>query len=164
MTTELEQKFIKELEVNQNIIHKVCRAYTNNASDHNDLFQEISIQLWKAYDKFRGDSKFSTWMYRVALNTSISLYRRSKRQVKTGEIYDNLKELEYEAYDDSTERQLAMLYKAIYALNDVDKALVLLYLEDKPYKDIALCLGISEVNARVKMNRAKNKLKEMLNP
>ncbi len=164
MTTELEQKFIKELEVNQNIIHKVCRAYTNNASDHNDLFQEISIQLWKAYDKFRGDSKFSTWMYRVALNTSISLYRRSKRQVKTGEIYDNLKELEYEAYDDSTERQLAMLYKAIYTLNDVDKALVLLYLEDKPYKDIALCLGISEVNARVKMNRAKNKLKEMLNP
>ncbi len=164
MTTELEKKFIKELEVNQNIIHKVCRAYTNNASDHNDLFQEISIQLWKAYDKFRGDSKFSTWMYRVALNTAISLYRRSKRQVKTGELYDNLKELKYEAYDDSTERQLAMLYKAIYTLNDVDKALVLLYLEDKPYKDIALCLGISEVNARVKMNRAKNKLKEMLNP
>ncbi len=164
MTTELEKKFIKELEVNQNIIHKVCRAYTNNASDHNDLFQEISIQLWKAYDKFRGDSKFSTWMYRVALNTAISLYRRSKRQVKTGELYDNLKELEYEAYDDSTEQQLAMLYKAIYTLNDVDKALVLLYLEDKPYKDIALCLGISEVNARVKMNRAKNKLKEMLNP
>ncbi len=164
MTTELEKKFIKELEVNQNIIHKVCRAYTNNASDHNDLFQEISIQLWKAYDKFRGDSKFSTWMYRVALNTAISLYRRSKRQVKTGELYDNLKELEYETYDDSTEQQLAMLYKAIYTLNDVDKALVLLYLEDKPYKDIALCLGISEVNARVKMNRAKNKLKEMLNP
>lgn len=164
MTAELEQKFVKELEANQNIIHKVCKAYTNNASDHNDLFQEISIQLWKAYDKFRGDSKFSTWMYRVALNTAISLYRKSKRHIKTGEIYDNLKELEYEAYDDTTEQQLSRLYKAIHTLNDVEKALVLLYLEDKPYKDIALCLGISEVNARVKMNRTKNKLKEILNP
>ncbi len=164
MTNELEQKFVKDLGANQNIIHKVCRAYTNNASDHNDLFQEISIQLWKAYDKFRGDSKFSTWMYRVALNTAISLYRRSKRSIKTSEIYDNLKELEYEAYDDTTEQHLAMLYKAIHTLNDVEKALVLLYLEDKPYKDIALCLGISEVNARVKMNRTKNKLKEILNP
>ncbi len=164
MTAELEQKFVKELETNQNIIHKVCRAYTNNASDHNDLFQEISIQLWKAYEKFRGDSKFSTWMYRVALNTAISLYRKSKRSIKTGELYDNLSELKYEAYDDSVEQQLDQLYKAIYTLNDIEKALVLLYLEDKPYKDIALCLGISEVNARVKMNRTKNKLKEILNP
>ena len=90
MIAELEQKFVKELETNQNIIHKVCKAYTNNADDHNDLFQEISIQLWRAYDKFRGDSKFSTWMYRVALNTAISLYRKSKRSIKTGELYDNI--------------------------------------------------------------------------
>ena len=164
MKAELEKKFIRELEANQNIVHKICRAYTNNQDDHQDLFQEISIQLWKAYGKFRGDSKFSTWMYRVALNTAISLYRKSKRQIQTGELYDNLKELAYTEYDDTTERQLASLYKAIYTLNDIEKALVLLYLEDKPYREISACLGISEVNARVKMNRTKTKLKKLLNP
>lgn len=164
MRAELEKKFVKELETNQNIIHKVCRAYTNNKDDHKDLFQEISIQLWKAYDKFRGDSKFSTWMYRVALNTAISLYRKNKRRIKTGELFDNLKELKYEEYDDTTERRLASLYKAIYKLNDIEKALVLLYLEDKSYRDISQVLGITEVNARVKMNRTKKKLKKILNP
>ncbi len=164
MKAALEQKFIKELEANQNIVHKICRAYTSNQDDHKDLFQEISIQLWKAYGKFRGDSKFSTWMYRVALNTAISLYRKSKRQIQTGELYDNLKELAYTEYDDTTERQLAALYKAIHKLNDIEKALVLLYLEEKSYREISSCLGISEVNARVKMNRTKTKLKKLLNP
>ena len=162
MNPELEKKFIHELETNQNIIHKICKAYTNNESDHNDLFQEISIQLWKAYDKFRGDSKFTTWMYRVALNTAISLYRKSKRSIQTNELFPNSKELTYEEYDDTTERQLKDLYKAIYQLSDIEKALVLLYLDDKSFREIAECLGISEVNARVKMNRTKTKLKELL--
>ena len=164
MNSELEIIFIKELETNQNIIHKVCKAYTNNQDDHNDLFQEISIQLWKAYDKFRGESKFTTWMYRVALNTAISLYRKSKKRIPTDELFPNSKELTYEEYDDTKEKQLDSLYQAIHRLTDIEKALVLLYLEDKSYKDIALCLGISEVNARVKMNRTKVKLKELLNP
>ena len=79
MNRELEHNFVELLEKHQNIIHKVCRLYTNNYDAHNDLFQEITIQLWKAYPKFRGDSKFSTWMYRVGLNTAITLYRKSKR-------------------------------------------------------------------------------------
>ena len=83
MNKELEHKFVSELENNQNIVHKVCSLYTNNRDSHNDLFQEITIQLWKAYPKFRGDSKFSTWMYRVALNTAITLYRKSKKRIKT---------------------------------------------------------------------------------
>jgi RNA polymerase sigma-70 factor (ECF subfamily) len=160
----LEQKFLAELEANQNIVHKVCRAYTHNADDHNDLFQEITIQLWKAYEKFRGDSKFSTWMYRVALNTAISLYRKSKRQITGGELFPNQKELEYEDYDATRDQQVEALYKAIHKLSDIEKALVLLYLEDKPYKEISECLGITEVNARVKMNRTKVKLKSLLNP
>jgi RNA polymerase sigma-70 factor (ECF subfamily) len=164
LKAELKKKFIHELETNQNIVHKICRAYTNNQSDHQDLFQEISIQLWKAYAKFRGDSKFSTWMYRVALNTAISLYRKSKRQLKTSELYDNFKELAYEEYDDTKDQQLQLLYQAIHSLTDIEKALVLLYLDDKPYKEISTCLGISEVNARVKMNRTKTKLKNILNP
>ncbi|MCK5638884.1 MAG: RNA polymerase sigma factor [Flavobacteriaceae bacterium] len=164
MTKELEKKFVNELEKNQSIIHKVCRSYTNNDAAHKDLFQEITIQLWKAYPKFRGDSKFSTWMYRVAFNTAISLYRKSKRSIDTSQIYDNLKELEYHDYDDSKDKQLKLLYNAIYSLNDIEKALALLYLEDKNYKEIASTLGISEVNARVKMNRTKTKLKNILNP
>ena len=161
MTKELEKKFIEELEKNQGIIHKVCRSYTNSEAAHKDLFQEITIQLWKAYPKFRGESKFSTWMYRVSFNTAISLYRKSKRDVETTQIYDNLKELEYQNYDDSPDKQLELLYKAIYSLNDIEKALALMYLEDKSYKEIAITLGISEVNARVKMNRTKTKLKNI---
>ncbi len=164
MTKKLKAQFVKELEANQNIIHKVCRAYTTNMHDHNDLFQEISIQLWKAYGNFRGDAKFSTWMYRVALNTAISLYRKSKRRVHAGTLYDNLKELAYEDYDETKDKQLLRLYEAIHKLNDIEKALVLLYLEDKSYREISKCLGITEGNARVKMNRTKIKLKEMLNP
>ena len=164
MTKELENKFAAELEKNQGIIHKVCRTYTNNDAAHKDLFQEITIQLWKAYPKFRGDSKFSTWMYRVSFNTAISLYRKSKKSIETTQIYDNLKELEYQDYDDSKDNQLKLLYKAIHSLNDIEKALALLYLEDKNYKEIANTLGISEVNARVKMNRTKTKLKNILNP
>lgn len=164
MNAEIEKHFIKELESNQNIIHKVCKSYTTNADDHKDLFQEISIQLWKAYQSFRGESKFTTWMYRVALNTAISLYRKSKRSVETDELLPNIKELTYKEYDDTTEVQINALYKAIHQLSDIEKALVLLYLEDKSYKEISIILGISEVNARVKMNRTKVKLKELLNP
>ena len=164
MNKELENKFVKELQANQGIIHKICRAYTKGEAQHKDLFQEISIQLFKAYPKFKGNSKFSTWMYRVAINTAISLYRKSKRQIKTSEIFDNLKELEYKGYDDTKDKQVDLLYKAINTLNDIDKALVLMYLDDKPYAEISEILGISEVNARVKMNRAKTKLKNILNP
>ncbi len=164
MNKELENKFVKELQANQGIIHKICRAYTKGEVQHKDLFQEISIQLFKAYPKFKGESKFSTWMYRVAINTAISLYRKSKRQVKTSEIFDNLKELEYKGYDDTKDKQVDLLYQAINSLNDIEKALVLMYLEDKPYVEISQVLGITEVNARVKMNRAKTKLKNILNP
>ena len=164
MNKELENKFVHELQSNQGIIHKICRAYTKSEAQHKDLFQEISIQLFKAYPKFKGNSKFSTWMYRVAINTAISLYRKSKRQVKTSELFDNLKELEYKGYDDTKDRQVDALYKAINTLNDIEKALVLMYLDDKPYVEISEVLGITQVNARVKMNRAKTKLKNSLNP
>ena len=164
MNKELKNKFVKEILANQGIIHKICRAYTTNNNDHKDLFQEISIQLYKAYPKFRSKSKFSTWMYRVALNTAISLYRKNKRSIKTSELFDNFKELEYKDYDDTKDKQVEMLYKAIHTLNDIEKALCLMYLDDKPYTEIAETLGITEGNARVKMNRTKTKLKKILNP
>jgi len=161
---DLETKFLSDFEQNQNIAHKICRIYTTNQDAHNDLFQEITIQLWKNYPKFRGDSKFSTWMYRVALNTAISLYRKSTRTIKTQDISDFAYKVKATDYDNTEELQLKALYRAIHKLSDIDKALIFLYLEDKPYSEISETLGISSVNARVKMNRAKEKLKNILNP
>ena len=163
MEQELEHKFLSDFEKNQNIVHKVCRIYTNSQDAHNDLFQEIAIQLWKNYSKFRGEAKFSTWMYRVALNTAISLYRKSSKRIRTQDFSNVAFKIESKDYDDTQELQIKALYRAIHQLSDIDKALVFLYLEDKPYREIAVTLGISEVNARVKMNRAKDKLRKILN-
>ena len=164
MNKELEHSFIELLEKHQNIVHKVCRLYTNNYDAHNDLFQEITIQLWKAFPKFRGDSKFSTWMYRVGLNTAITLYRKSKRTINTQQFDTVQFKISAEEYDSTEEDQLKLLYSAVHQLNDIEKALVFLYLEDKNYREISETMGITEVNARVKMNRVKTKLRTILNP
>ncbi len=164
MNKELEHQFVTNLEKHQNIAHKICRIYTNDQDSHNDLFQEITIQLWKAYPKFRGDSKFSTWMYRVALNTAITLYRKKKRSIRTQDFEGISFKIKAEEYNNEVEQHLKLMYDAIKQLNDIDKALVFLYLEDKNYAEISETLGITEVNARVKMNRVKTKLKSIINP
>lgn len=157
-----EKEFTQLIQQNQGIIYKICRLYTNNSEDSEDLFQEIVLQLWKSYNTFKGDSKFSTWMYRVALNTAITLFKKSIKQVQTHEI-----ELQHLRFVDTneneeTEQQIQQLYEAIKKLSEIERALIMLYFEDLPYKDISEALGITEVNARVKMNRAKQKLKELL--
>lgn len=103
-------------------------------------------------------------MYRVALNTAITLYRKSKRSVPTQDFEGVSFKIAAEEYDDTEEKQLKLMYKAIKELDDIDKALVFLYLEDKNYREISQTLGISEVNARVKMSRIRSKLRRILNP
>lgn len=164
MSDDLEKIFVRQLKENQNIIHKICRLYTKGQDAHNDLFQEITIQLWKAFPKFRGEAKFSTWAYRVALNTAITLYRKSTRSVQTVEFEAGWHFVPEHEYNYEEEEQLKLLYEAVYQLNDIEKALVYMYLEDKDYTEISETLGISEVNARVKMNRIKGKLRKILNP
>lgn len=164
MNHSLEQSFVALLKENQNIIHKICRLYTSGEDEHNDLFQEIAIQLWKAYPKFRGDAKFSTWAYRVGLNTAITLYRKSTRTIATTDMEGQKQFVASEDYNFEEEEQLELLYQAVQQLNDIEKALVFMYLEEKDYQEIAETLGITEVNARVKMNRIKGKLKKILNP
>jgi RNA polymerase sigma-70 factor (ECF subfamily) len=164
MDSALEQSFVQQLQENQNLIHKICRLYTNSEDAHKDLFQEITIQLWKAYPQFRGDSKFTTWAYRVGLNTAITLYRKKSRTVATVEFDSSLHRINQEEYNYEEEEHIKLLYQAVQQLNDIEKALVFMYLEDKDYNEIADTLGISEVNARVKMNRIKGKLKKILNP
>ena len=165
MKSTKEIEFVTFVQEHQNLIHKICRLYTNSDAEHKDLFQEITIQLWKAYPKFRGDAKFSTWMYRVGINTAISLYRKSKSRIQSFSFDDvSYKIPQNETYDDTQDQQLKSIYAALNHLNDIDKAVIFLYLEDKNYKEISEAIGISEVNARVKMNRIKKKLKTQLNP
>ena len=164
MDKKIEQEFVSLLDQHQNLIHKVCRLYTNDEMAHKDLFQEISIHLWRAYPSFRGDAKFTTWAYRIALNTAISLFRKKSRTISTTSLDLQIHRFEYKEYNSQEEEQLKLMYQALYQLNDIDKALVFLYLEDKSYQEISETLGITEVNARVKMNRVKTKLKQILNP
>jgi len=157
-----ENDFLELLANEQNIIHKICRIYAHDEATQKDLFQEISIQLWKSYPSFQGKSKFTTWMYRVGLNTAITLYRKNKRVIR-GEDYSVLSELKAdEEYDNTKDLQINWLYKKIEYFTEIEKALILLYLEDKKYAEIGETLGISEVNARVKISRLKRKLKAML--
>ena len=162
LTPKSETEFVALLDEHQNIIHKICRLYTNNEVEHEDLFQEISIQLWRSYKRFEGKSKFSTWMYRVGLNTAITLYRKEKKRLNTQPLNEQFTAIAQEEYNGQEDEQLEWLYQKIKHFSEIDKALVLLYLEDKRYDEIAETLGISAGNARVKMNRIKERLKKML--
>lgn len=152
-----EKEFIQLLNNHQNIIHKVCSIYMDTASDKEDLFQEVTLQAWKAYPNFRGDAKFSTWLYRIALNTAIAFFRKEKKQIATfnTEIFPEASD-----YVNPIEEQVKAMYKAIGDLSIIDKALVMLYLEDYNYNLIGEMLGISPNNVAVKLNRIKVKLKE----
>ncbi|PIF47220.1 RNA polymerase sigma-70 factor (ECF subfamily) [Chryseobacterium sp. 52] len=159
MNTELEKTFVDFFKPNQRLIHKICRIYTDNPEDHEDLFQEITVQLWRSFPGFKGEAKFSTWMYKVALNTAMTLFRKpQKKRLQHADIDVASLKMEYEV-DEDNEYKLKKMYKAIHELSDVEKALIMMYLEDKPYREIGEILGITEGNARVKMNRAKNNLK-----
>lgn len=153
-----EKEFIHLINQHQRIIYKVCNLYMQSHADRDDLFQEITLQAWKAYTNFRGDSKFSTWLYRVALNTAITFYRKEKKQsifISTDAMPDTTN-TEY----DPIEEQTKAMYKAIGDLSKVDKAIVMLYLEDYSYIEIGEMVGITPNNVAVKMNRIKVKLKE----
>lgn len=152
-----ENEFIELLNKNQNIIHKVCNMYMSNESGHEDLFQEITLNAWKAFPGFRGEAKFSTWLYRVSLNTAISFYRKEKRQPSVDNAVDFP---EISDKSDDTEERVRAMYKSIASLSKIDKALVMLYLEDYSYDDISSVLGITTNNVAVKMNRIKARLKE----
>lgn len=159
--TDREREFSQLVKDNQGLIIKVSRLYTNSPEDEQDLFQEIVLQLWRSYDTFRGQSKISTWMYRVALNTAITLFRKKTKSPQTDELMD-YHHRDYVEDDDEKQQQISLLYKVVKMLPKMERAIVMMYLEDLPYREIAETLGISEVNARVKMNRLKKTLKELM--
>ena len=143
------------------MVYKICRLYGKTDDDRNDLFQDIIVQLWNAYPKFRGDAKFSTWLYRIGLNVAITQYRKHKNRIYATDIEGLNLELPEEVYSTQQEEKFQTMYTAIEQLNDIEKAIVMLYLEDKSYDEMEEILGISNGTLRVKMNRIKEKLRQI---
>ncbi len=163
MMLQLEKEFLERIEKHKGVIFKISKMYMDNFDDQKDLFQEITYQVWKAYPTYEGRSEFSTWLYRIALNTAIIFLKSEKRRsfIQNKEV-NNFK-INQDEYDNEDELKLKKMYEAINQLNAIDKALIFYYLENYSGKQIAEQMGISEVNARVKMNRAKEKLKQLIN-
>jgi RNA polymerase sigma-70 factor, ECF subfamily len=161
MTNNVEQEFLQLINQNQGIVRKVCHLYGRNENDKDDLYQEIIIQLWKAFSSFRGEAKFSTWMYRIALNTAISNLRKQTKKVVLSFPEFIPHENAYTNEEKIKEEKLTEMYAAISRLTEVEKAIVMLYLEDKSYEEMEEILGISNGTLRVKMNRIKEKLRSI---
>jgi RNA polymerase sigma-70 factor (ECF subfamily) len=156
---EIEKEFIGQIQKHQGILHKICFVYSNSNSDKEDLYQEIVLQLWKSYPSFRQEAKFSTWMYRVALNTAITLTKKATLFEKNKALIND--EYFIEGNIDYSE-DIKILYKAISKLSKIEKAVVLLWLEEKTYNEIARIVGISEKNVSVKLVRIKKKLAKII--
>jgi len=157
-----KEQFIAAIRENEGFIYKIAAVYTNNADDKNDLVQEIIYQLWKSFDSFNNQSALSTWMYRVALNVAIYQLKASKKRVVTISIDEQL--LDHLQVDDSGNEERWKIFKQqIDSLNLLDKAIVMLYLDNKSYDEIAAIIGISKTNVGTKLLRIKEKLRSQIN-
>lgn len=156
-----EEEFLSLINQHKGILYKVSRMYFDNLEDQQDLFQEIILQLWTSLDSFKGNSKLSSWMYRVALNTAIVFFKKEKRKLDNI-IPVKIEPIALDVYDTDKDLQLVHFYKAVKELNKIEKALIFQFIEGLSGKEIAENLGISEVNVRVKTNRTKIKLQEII--
>ncbi len=159
MSVERDQLYLDILEKHKGIVFKVARSYCSNEFDREDLVQEILAQIWRSLDTYNDAFKVTTWMYRVALNVAISFYRKDKSAAyKHTEIEDRL--LTYDMVQESeNEQNLSALYAFINELNDIDKAVLLMYLEGENQAEIAANLNITISNVSTKISRIKQKLK-----
>ena len=156
---ELQERFQTVVDQHKKILYKVCNSYCRNRDDRDDLAQEIIIQLWRSFGKFDERYRFSTWMYRIALNVAISFYRREN--TRTRYVISDEQHL-LEAIDETKDQpeEIRFLYEFIEGLDPLNKALVLLYLDGNNYQEIAEVLGISETNVATKISRLKSKMKQ----
>jgi RNA polymerase sigma-70 factor (ECF subfamily) len=160
MSDYLDKTFIQNINQNLGIAHKIARIYFINMGEREDVIQEMMCQLWQAYKSFDGRSKFSTWMYSVCLNTALT-YKRKSGKVRE----ENLSNLHYQIPDNSSgnnEEAITMLLETIAKLSELNKAIMLLYLEDISYDEIATILGLSRVNVSVRLVRIKKELEKEL--
>ena len=155
-----DQEFTKLIKENKGIIYKICNSYCADKKDRDDLAQEIIYNLWKSFASFNSEFKFSTWMYRIALNVAISFYRQEKKFKNHDSISEGLIVFEENSEDkNEVENNLRLLQGFINELNEIDKAIILLYLDDKSHKEIAHITGFTETNVATKINRIKDKLR-----
>jgi RNA polymerase sigma-70 factor (ECF subfamily) len=154
-----ETEFTKLIQEHQGLLTKVASVYTNTIPDREDLFQEIVYQLWKCFDSFKGESKITTWMYRVGMNTAITHLKRSKRIATTSLVSEGVV-LSANTDDPIYEERLALLHTYIQNLNQLEKGLMLLLLEGKSYSEIAEITGLSASNVGTRISRIKTKLKK----
>lgn len=157
----MKEKFVAEIDDNKGIIFKVCNIYCRTSEDKEDLFQDIVLQLWRSYSSFKGESKFSTWMYRIAINTAITRLRKETKKEK--KFLENIEESKLPIYDSSEEYdRMDLIYQAIDRLSEVEKAIIILYIDECTYKEMSEIIGISESNIGFKLNRIKIKLKKII--
>lgn len=158
---EAEKEFEKRIREHELLLRKVCRIYAYSNADREDLFQEIVIRLWKAWPGFKGHSKLSTWLYRVAINTAISGLRKKKNFIRHYEPSAMPEPAGEHHCMHEEEERWQLLYHAIEQLNAVEKAIVMLYMDDRSYEEMEEIIGLNQGNLRVKMNRIKEKLREL---
>jgi RNA polymerase sigma-70 factor (ECF subfamily) len=158
----MEKEFVEMINIHRRIIYKVCNLYCHDEEDKKDLFQEIVLQLWKAFPSFRKESLSTSWMYRVALNTAISNFRKESKKPDRKAITDNEFQIpDFNFYAEENEN-LQSLRQAIEQLSEIEKAIIMLYLDEKNYEEIAEIIGISLSNVGVRLNRIKTKLEKII--
>lgn len=156
-----QNEFLKLIEANKGIIIKICRSYCKSKQDQEDLAQEIIYQLWKSGKSFNANYKFSTWMYRVALNVAIGFYRKEKRTIDVQPVSErHINITEPVRHDNETEKNISLLQQFIAAMKELDKALILLWFESASYKEMSEIMGITETNVATRLSRIKEKLKQ----
>lgn len=163
MKANKKDTFITTIDTHKKIIYKIVNSYCQNTEDRKDLEQEIIIQLWNSFDKYNAEYKYSTWMYRIALNVAISFYRKEKKWAIKNDFYneDSIYSITDEnEYDTELDHNIKLLQEFINKLNELNKALMLLYLEGKSHEEIAEILGITKTNVATKISRLKLKLKK----
>lgn len=163
MATLKEKKFIKLIQSHEGIIRKVCQMYCMDEEHKKDVSQEILIQLWKSFDSFAGKAKFSSWMYKVALNVAIQDFRKVKKRAIVFAKGHSIVEPKSDSYPISREDEEILLHMAIDRLSKIDKAILLLHFEEKSNAEIGEIMGITPNYVRVKMTRIKQRLKQLIN-
>ncbi len=160
--TDNNQKaqFVSDFESNIGIILKVSRAFTNTTHDREDLINDIALELWKSYSKFNGDSKISTWFYRIALNVSMNYKRKKKPNLIFFNEVNQIKVSDWLGKEEDNE-QIDLLYECIDNLNEFNKAIIILYLDGNSHDEIAMITGISKTNVGTRISRIKEQLKEI---
>jgi RNA polymerase sigma factor (sigma-70 family) len=152
-----EDSFLEMIVLHQGIIIKICRIYRSTKADREDLYQDIVYNAWRSYANFEGKSKFSTWLYKVAINTALHQNRKNRFYKRI----DSLATVENISAEDHNDR-IDLLYKAISKLKELEKSILLLYLEEVSYREISEITGLTETNIGVKLNRIKIRLKNIL--